>query len=178
MKHSNLALRHWALAALMVWVLFGCSRCRDGEGPMTDRLSSPILETTDPSATGEAPLTNRPRSTETILAEELDIVYFDFDSDMLTAPARDALEQNAQWLRENPDLPILIEGHCDERGTDEYNYNLGERRASAVYQYLLDLGVTNELATRSYGETRPAREGSGEEIWRWNRRAQFSLYAD
>jgi peptidoglycan-associated lipoprotein len=168
--------RIWALATLMVWMLFGCSRCRRGE-ELTPLETQPLApaETTGMEGTE---LGERPLGEPGEIIAELEIVYFDYDSDALDESDRAALERNAEWLRDHADLPVLVEGHCDERGTDEYNYSLGERRANSVLGYLQELGVPTQLATRSYGETRPAREGHDEEAWRWNRRVQFSSYAD
>jgi peptidoglycan-associated lipoprotein len=179
-NHRYLAWRHWALAGLLMATLFGCSRCQRGDRPLTQIDAPPTPSSTDPSTSDSSgtPVRERPRSAETIVAEELQPIYFAYDSDELDGTAIAALEDNARWLRENPDYAILVEGHCDERGTDEYNYNLGERRANAVMGHLQRLRVPNALYTRSYGETRPAREGHTESAWRWNRRAQFSLYAD
>jgi len=174
--HSK--LRIWALSALMVWVLFGCSRCRQGDEPLTDSMSPPVPSPSDPGEIDGTPLSERPRAQDSVLIGELEIVYFAYDSDELDTAAVQALEGNAEWLRENPDISVLIEGHCDERGTDEYNYALGERRANSVLTYLRNLDVPNSLYTRSYGETRPAVEGHDESAWRFNRRVQFSGYAE
>lgn len=177
-RRFHLTLRTWALAALMAWVLFGCSRCRQGDEPLTDSMSPPIPTPTEPGDVGGTPLSDRPLSQDSVIIQELGFVYFAYDSDILDAEATQALESNAQWLRENPDISVLIEGHCDERGTDEYNYALGERRANSVLTYLRNLDVPNSLYTRSYGETRPAVEGHDESAWRFNRRVQFSGYAE
>lgn len=168
--------RIWALTTLMVWTLFGCSRCNRREEPLVG-LDSPNPAVSGQTGDDGSALTTRPgRPGE--LIEELEIVYFDYDSDRLDGTDQAALERNAAWMRDNAAVQILIEGHCDERGTDEYNYNLGERRANAVLGYLRELGVPNTLATRSYGETRPAVEGHNESAWSMNRRVQFSSYAD
>ena len=90
--------------------------------------------------------------------------------------ALSALESNADWLKLNPDARVIIEGHCDDRGTTEYNLELGARRAKSVRDHLGRLGVdTSMLETISYGEERPASEGSGESAWSQNRRAEFRL---
>jgi peptidoglycan-associated lipoprotein len=110
----------------------------------------------------------------TLDGRKLDTVYFDYDSFTLQPPARQALERNAAWLQANPTTRITIEGHCDERGSDEYNLALGERRALAVKGYLTALGIAGErLATVSYGEERPVVAGHDESAWAKNRRAEF-----
>ena len=103
-------------------------------------------------------------------------VYFDFDRYELRTDARDSLATNARFLQEHPELEVAIEGHADERGTNEYNLALGDRRASSTQRYLSSLGVTGErLRTVSYGEERPECVQSGEDCWWKNRRAQFVI---
>ncbi len=104
----------------------------------------------------------------------LQTVYFAFDSYELDETAREALRRNARWLLDNPGRKIIVEGHCDERGTLEYNLALGERRAAAVRDYLVSLGVdARRVRIVSYGEERPADPGHTEEAWSRNRRAEF-----
>jgi peptidoglycan-associated lipoprotein len=104
----------------------------------------------------------------------LGTVNFDFDRYELTLDARGALEQNAKCLEEAPGVTIVIEGHCDERGTQEYNLALGEKRANTVKSYLRNLGVdTSRMQTRSKGENEPVCNGAGENCYSQNRRVQF-----
>ncbi|MFU8856211.1 MAG: peptidoglycan-associated lipoprotein Pal [Deferrisomatales bacterium] len=104
----------------------------------------------------------------------LEIVFFDYDSSVLTAKARRTLENHAEWLQENKEVTATIEGHCDERGSDRYNLALGERRAAAARDYLLAKGVTpDRLAVVSYGKERPAAVGHDETAWEKNRRVAF-----
>ena len=104
----------------------------------------------------------------------LEDISFDFDKSDIRADARDILQKNADWINANPDAKVQIEGHCDERGTEEYNLALGERRANAVKNYLASLGVGAErLYTISYGEELPVDPGHAEEAWSKNRRAHF-----
>ena len=101
-----------------------------------------------------------------------DRVFFGFDKFDLTADARTVLERQAFWMRKNGAVTVLIEGHCDERGTREYNIALGERRANAVRDYLLTLGIdANRIKTISYGKERPVDGGHTETAWEKNRRA-------
>ena len=105
-------------------------------------------------------------------------VYFDYDKSNIRPEFQPALEGVANWLVKYPDRQLLIEGHCDERGTDEYNLALGERRALAVRRYLVALGIAVErLHTISYGEEMPANPGHDESAWSKNRRAQFKISA-
>lgn len=100
-----------------------------------------------------------------------DRVFFDFDRSDIRADAQSALAKQAAWLLQHPGVTIQVEGHCDERGTREYNLALGERRANAVKEYLVSLGVAaDRIGTISYGKERPAVEGSNDESWAQNRR--------
>jgi peptidoglycan-associated lipoprotein len=106
----------------------------------------------------------------------LEDIFFDFDQALIRPDAERVLNQNAQWLRENPAVTITIEGHCDERGTHEYNLALGHRRAQATQEYLTAAGVDpNRMKIISYGKERPFVLGHDESAWRWNRRAHFVL---
>jgi peptidoglycan-associated lipoprotein len=101
-----------------------------------------------------------------------DVIYFDFDRYNIDAEDMAALQAQAQWLSRYPNKLATIEGHCDERGTREYNIALGERRANAAKNYLVSLGIADSrLSTISYGKERPAALGSDEAAWARNRRA-------
>jgi peptidoglycan-associated lipoprotein len=101
-----------------------------------------------------------------------DRVLFALDSSQLTPEAQHTLERQAAWLKQYSNLNITVEGHCDERGTREYNIALGERRATAAKKYLVGLGISsNRISTISYGKERPAVVGSDESAWSQNRRA-------
>lgn len=104
-------------------------------------------------------------------------IFFEFDSAMLGAEAQELLRQKAQWLSDNPNVTaVLIEGHCDERGTDAYNMALGSRRANVVKEYLMNLGVeTSRLETQSFGEEKPLVMGHDEAAYSQNRRASFVI---
>ncbi|RMG19461.1 MAG: peptidoglycan-associated lipoprotein Pal [Deltaproteobacteria bacterium] len=105
----------------------------------------------------------------------VETVYFDFDSSDLTPEARSILQSNAECLNALGQN-VVLEGHCDERGTEEYNLQLGERRANAVKKYLVSLGVDpSRIKTVSYGEERPADPGHDEAAWARNRRVEFVL---
>jgi peptidoglycan-associated lipoprotein len=105
------------------------------------------------------------------LAQIGDRVLYDTDQSTLAPPARATVEKQAAWMKKYPRVTVTIEGHCDERGTREYNLALGERRAIAVKNYLVSLGVeANRIKTISYGKERPAVVGSTEQAWAQNRR--------
>jgi peptidoglycan-associated lipoprotein len=101
-------------------------------------------------------------------------IHFDFDSAEIRGDQRATLQANADWLREHPDVRILIEGHCDERGTRDYNQALGAQRAQAASAYLSSLGISAQrIETISYGEENPIAMGEGEQFWSQNRRSEF-----
>jgi peptidoglycan-associated lipoprotein len=103
-------------------------------------------------------------------------VPFDFDSAVLLESARPILDRTAEWLRSYPTVTLLVEGHCDERGTVEYNLALGERRSMAAFNYLVSLGIpASRLKTISYGKEFPLDPGHTEEAWARNRRAHFEV---
>jgi peptidoglycan-associated lipoprotein len=109
-------------------------------------------------------------------AFENEDIYFSFDSSSLTPQAQDILRKKAAFLKANTGLKVTIEGHCDERGTNEYNLALGEARARAAKAFLTDLGLTAaRIATISYGEERPLAKGQSEDAWAKNRRAHFVI---
>src|SRR5574337_492990 len=101
-------------------------------------------------------------------------VFFDFDRSGIRPDAKAALAEDVEWLRVHAKAAITIEGHCDERGTSEYNVALGERRAQAAKDYLAALGINaKRVTTVSYGKERPFVLGHDESAWKWNRRAHF-----
>ena len=103
-------------------------------------------------------------------------IYFDFDKYNLKPKAQEVLKRKAEWLRNNPGESVIIEGHCDERGTNEYNLALGDRRAQSAKNFLIDLGIAeSRLTTISYGEERPADPRHNENAWSKNRRAHFVI---
>lgn len=113
---------------------------------------------------------------EMLKEEQLQTVYFDFDKYNLRPDAKASLDANAQLLLKYTTVVIKIEGHCDERGTVEYNLSLGEKRANAVMDYLTGLGVAaSRVSIISYGKERPVDAGHDESAWSKNRRAEFRV---
>ena len=103
-------------------------------------------------------------------------IHFEFDSIRLTPQAQEILTKKAEWLKSNPNATITIEGHCDERGTNEYNLALGDGRARAAKKFLVDLGISpSRIKTVSYGEERPIDAAMTEAAWAKNRRAHFVI---
>jgi peptidoglycan-associated lipoprotein len=127
----------------------------------------------------EAPVEIKPADSQPVKSTAevslFETVYFDYDKSDLRQDARTTLSKNAEIMLKTKGLKMVrIEGHCDERGSAEYNMALGERRANAVQQYLVTLGVQpDRLTVISYGKEKPAVMGSGEEVWAKNRRAEF-----
>jgi peptidoglycan-associated lipoprotein len=135
------------------------------------------------AAPAATPLTEeelfRRKSLDDLNAEHpLSDVFFDYDQITLRDDARQMLQQDARWLSRWPQAEVRIDGHCDERGTPEYNLSLGSRRAAAVREYLIDLGVKPErLVARSLGKEAPFCQDEGESCWSQNRRGHFEITA-
>jgi peptidoglycan-associated lipoprotein len=116
----------------------------------------------------------RPAPRDFAAVDALKPIHFEFDRYEIRAGDRQILDANARWLKENANQLVLIEGHCDERGTNEYNLGLGERRARATMNYLVNQGIqADRITVVSYGEERPACTDSNERCWAQNRRAAF-----
>jgi peptidoglycan-associated lipoprotein len=125
-----------------------------------------------PGAGGLGPRNIVPGSQQDLAASAGDRVFFAFDRSDITPEAREILTRQADWLRRYPNVTVTIEGHCDERGTREYNLALGERRAQAAKNVLVASGIpASRISTISYGKERPAVVGSSEESYAQNRRA-------
>jgi peptidoglycan-associated lipoprotein len=144
------------------------------QGPSQGSSMQPPAGTSPTPGTATATPPPRPAVKDFAAVPELQDVYFDFDKyDIRPADAR-TLDANAAYLKSNPNSLILIEGHCDERGTNEYNLALGERRAKSTMNYLVSQGVqANRITIISYGEERPACTDKSEACWAKNRRSHF-----
>ena len=185
MIHRKLTLL--ALAAALV-ASVGCSKPK---GPTT--TPPPALVTTPSSPSSDVPSrpTAAPGADETERQVEKSLqelqaefetqgllgdVYFDYDKAELRDDAKSRLGRNAEFLRARPEFSFTVEGHCDERGTNEYNIALGQRRAAAAVDYIVSLGVpTTRFKTVSYGEERPFCTESNDGCWQKNRRARFVI---
>jgi peptidoglycan-associated lipoprotein len=160
-------LRQAALLSIAASMAFACSK-----------PAAPTPEITEPAPTAGAaattPAADPAASTPADSGVAFSTVYFDFDSYSLTGSAKAELQKIATTLKSQQSVRIQVEGHCDERGSNEYNLALGERRARAIQEFLTAEGVSNtNLSTISYGEERPAVVGSTEEAWAKNRRGEF-----
>jgi peptidoglycan-associated lipoprotein len=194
MKNSTLkavAVRHVVILLALSIGLSGCTTCqkiwdrtmrRHSVTTAPPESTATTVESTErstrpiPAEVTPGPVTEAPRPTEAggpIAA--LEKVHFDYDSAALRADARAILDKDIEWLKGNAAIRVQIEGHCDERGTEEYNTALGERRAQSVKDYLVKNGIdAGRLFPISYGESRPADTGHDESAWWKNRRAEFS----
>jgi len=154
-----------ALAAVAAMPLAGCKT-----HPMTPAFTPKTIDVEPPAIA--APLDDV--DARLFGSEGLRKVFFDYDSAELPPVALETLTRNAELLKGAPGVRVLIEGHCDERGTQEYNLVLGERRAMVVKEQLVRLGVAPErLSTISYGKEKPAMQGRDEAAWLQNRRCEF-----
>ncbi len=118
---------------------------------------------------------HRPKSASESKVKGLNRIHFDFDKSDIKSEYKKTLEENAAWLKQNKDAKVTVEGHCDERGTEEYNLALGQHRAKTTKAYLVNLGVdAKRLSTKSYGEEKPLETCHNESCWWKNRRADFS----
>ena len=142
-----------------------------GGGTAAATGSSQSSTTRNSIASRPVPAGPRRGSQEDLVTNVGDRIFFDFDSIQLRADARATLEKQAEWLRQNGAVAVWVEGHADERGTREYNLALGERRATAIRDYLAALGVAqNRMKTRSFGKERPVDPRSAKDAWNKNRR--------
>jgi len=142
--------------------------------PKVDTAAMEQAERERKARLAEMEMANKLR--DEVRAFEAETIYFDFDRSELKSSARAVLAKKAEWLRKNPQFSMNIEGHCDERGTIEYNLALGERRANAAWKFLNALGVSgSRMTTISYGEESPADPAHNAAAWARNRRDEFKL---
>lgn len=169
MKKTTILL--FLIAAIgATFVLNGCPKKKL---PVTQPETQ--IEPSKPEVQKEEPKTQEPVQ-ETLREEQLRTVYFDFDKYNLRPDAKAALDVNSALLLKYSNVIIKIEGHCDERGTVEYNLSLGEKRANSVMDYLSGLGVSaSRISVISYGKERPVDAGHSEDSWSKNRRAEFRV---
>lgn len=151
-----------------------------GAKPPAEESKAPETKVQPPTTSpGSVESTELPADVREINARGyLKDAFFDYDKSDLRDDARTALAADADWLKKNRTIQFLIEGHCDERGTSEYNLALGDRRANAAKEYLVSLGVdASRVRTVSYGKERPFCTQSTEDCWQLNRRAHFLVTA-
>jgi peptidoglycan-associated lipoprotein len=183
--------RAFLCVILVVFAMVSVTGCRSRRAvpppqtqPPVERVEVPATPVSPPSddfVTPDTDVMPNDLSELTRMAHErgwISDAFFAFDESTLDASARAALTRSAEWLRQNTQYAIRLEGHCDERGTEQYNFALGERRASAAADFLAAQGVDrSRISTVSYGESRPFSEGSHEAAWAQNRRAHLVIVA-
>ncbi|HEX6178022.1 MAG TPA: peptidoglycan-associated lipoprotein Pal [Thermoanaerobaculia bacterium] len=196
---KNTMLRGFAVGIVLVAVLLApaCrSSRRNQPGTDTSATTASVPDVPTVTTPAEQPVaqptdfvTEDPRPTTEELPRDLDALntfvqdrgyirdaFFGYDEAALSSDAQAALTSSAQWLRNNPQYSLLVEGHCDERGTEQYNLALGDRRANTARQYLIALGIdASRIRTVSYGEERPFATGGSESAWQQNRRAHLVI---
>jgi peptidoglycan-associated lipoprotein len=166
-------------ALSMVLFLSACPKkveTTKGTAAMTEEKVAPPPEPMQPEVTPAPPVEETPIGREApSMAAELADIHFDFDKYNIRDDARSTLEGNGQWMKANAGKHVTIEGNCDERGTNEYNLALGERRAQAAKRYLTALGIeAGRISTISYGEERPLCSTKDESCYAQNRRDHFA----
>jgi peptidoglycan-associated lipoprotein len=164
----------------MLVVALVCALCTTGcrRKPKTSAIGDDNIGGIAGSGLGaEYGLSSRPEGGLDVLAVKFENVLFDYDSTQISETQRAKIEAVADFMKKNARVGALVEGHCDERGSAEYNMALGERRALAVRAYLVGLGIDGAIIqTKSYGEEMPVAPGNDEAAWRLNRRAEFVLF--
>ncbi|MRR33434.1 peptidoglycan-associated lipoprotein Pal [bacterium] len=176
----------WILLVLCCGA-FAVAGCAKKETVKKDETPAPPAAATTETAQPAPVPAPVPVAQEPVVKEEVvkstgealqpfETIYFDLDSYVLRQDARDILAKNAQWMLKNPAEKVRLEGNCDERGSDEYNLALGEKRAKAALSYLLTLGVNQaSVSTISYGKEKPVDPGHDEAAWAKNRRVDFVI---
>jgi peptidoglycan-associated lipoprotein len=140
------------------------------QAPAATTAETPVMRVTPPAEVA------KPTPSSTSETVDLKDVFFDFDKSQLRGDQQAALAADVAWLKAHADKKIVVEGHCDERGTAEYNLSLGDRRARAVRDLLVKAGIAaDRVSVVTYGEERPFVLGHDENAWKWNRRAHFAL---
>jgi len=188
---AQLTLGYWGLVVVLCLAVAGCAPSTatkstdvapaSASGPKSPAGQQPGAgqgRGTKESATtpGSLDALRKGQSTATPASSPLKDVFFDYDRYDLRGDAREVLRANADWLKKNPSARVEIEGHCDERGTSEYNLALGAKRAQSAKDYLATLGIAGDrLSTISYGEEIPVCKQASEDCWRQNRRARFVI---
>ena len=165
-------------SALLVFFLAACSTTpkdtADSSGSGSSSSSSDVSSSEEGTITETGPesASITPGSQEDLIVNVGDRVFFNYDSSDLDSDAQELLQDQVAWLKQYSDVSVIVEGHCDERGTREYNLALGEKRAQSVKNYLISLGISSDrISTISYGKERPAVVGSNDGAWAQNRRS-------
>lgn len=168
-------IKFGVLALICALAASGCKKKKPAEMPMDTGIPSALPSDQIPGPlTSELPATDLSKPGANLSKEGgYGVVHFDYDSAVVTSDI-EVIQKIAEYMRQNAQANITVTGHCDERGSNDYNLSLGERRALSVRAYLVGLGIDgNRLSTQSFGEEQPAQPGHDEGSWRENRRAEF-----
>ncbi len=181
LKRSNNKQNNLLIAVILLVTLgaVGCSKKNEKKGESGDPVSSVVNSSDEDSLNvGGANTLEVNGSSDQNSAGGLTTVFFDLDSSDISGSTKDALNANAEFLKTNKNIKILVEGHCDERGGTQYNLALGEKRAKAVKDYLTAMGVqAKRIETKSLGKESPLDFGHDESAWAKNRRGSFVIVA-
>ena len=171
MKASRTAIAGTLVLAVFLLAMTGCAGKKKTAEPVKEEtIAPPPPPPVQPAPPVEKEEKTVPRKIS------FTTIYFDFDKYNIREDQRRALEGNASVLAREKTVKIMLEGHCDERGTEEYNMGLGQRRADSVQSYLINYGISpSRISTISYGEMRPVDPGHDEKSWTKNRRCEFIL---
>lgn len=163
-------VRKLALGLVAVALVAGCK----GKQTQSDQSIETLPTGGQSTAIDSAPLNFDPMGSDSGKIDGLVTVHFGYDKASLDASSKKDIGTNVEWMKANPSVRVQIEGHCDNRGTIEYNVALGERRANAVKAYMVSMGIAaDRLSTISYGKEKPLESGDTEAAWAKNRRANF-----
>lgn len=163
-------IRRLVFAVAALAVVAGCK----GKQTQSNVESTPLAPGMDSSAVSSEPMKFSAEGSDSGTIAGLSSINFDYDKSGLNNDARKKIQGNADWMKKNPSVKVQIEGHCDARGSIEYNIALGERRANAVKNYMTSLGVSaDRLSTISYGKEKPLVQGDTDSAYAKNRRANF-----
>ena len=164
-----------AFACGTMLMVSSCAKKQVGTGEAASAAGAPAAPSAAAPA-GAAPSTAGVDMAQDARAFEAEGIYFDYDKSEIKADAKAVLEKKAAWLRANPSYKVKIEGNCDDRGTNDYNLALGDRRAKAAQKYLNALGISmDRMSTISYGEEKQTCKEKNEKCWSKNRRDDFKL---
>ncbi len=169
-------LKHWTLMGLGALAIVGCPK---PPPPAPKQPEPPAMEERRPEPKVEAPKVDeealRRQRIQARIAEVFKPIYFSYDQSTLSAEGQSTLQEIGKLMKEVPEITARVEGHADERGTNDYNLALGEHRSKSVNDYLASYGIQgSRLSTISYGEEKPAMEGHDEGSWAKNRRVEFT----
>jgi peptidoglycan-associated lipoprotein len=187
-RRKKMRKNYWLVLALLLilpamLLTVSCAKKAVQEEPAVSEEAPPVEQPVEVTPEPQGPSDEELAAQQAAMAQEQarqmfvsENIYFEFDSAALLPAAQQVLSTKADYLFANPDARVAVEGHCDERGTNAYNMALGQRRADAAKDFLVNLGIdAGRLSTISYGEEQPLDFGHNEEAWAKNRRAHFVL---